>query len=127
MDNNIPHTDLSTTEEETIPYASPMQVGDIFAKTVSTSYAPDSDTTSIIVSGKSITKINYTSNKATVEKHTDHLIVPKALAPAAFNASQICNGNAIPPNETVYIRVKNVRDTEYIFIGLLPFTLPTTL
>ncbi|MEW9905227.1 hypothetical protein [Pseudomonas putida] len=126
MNNSMPRTDLSTTAEETIPYIPPMKVGDIFARTISISYKPDTDATAIIVSGKKITRIIDLTESALVEECIDLLTVPNALAPAAFNAAQICNGNPIPPDETVYIRQTSDKVTD-IYIGLLPFTLPTAL
>lgn len=122
----MPRTDLSTTAEETIPYIPPMEVGDIFARTISVSYKPDTDATAIILSGKKIAHIFDNPTKARIEECTHLFTVPNALAPAAFNAAQICNGNPIPPDETVYIRQTSGKVTD-IFIGLLPFTLPTAL
>ena len=125
MNNSMPRTDLSTTAEETIPYIPPMEIGDIFARTISISYKPDTDATAIILSGKKITRI-VGPEEALIEECIHLLTVPSALAPAAFNAAQICNGNPIPPDETVYIRQASNKLTD-IFIGLLPFTLPTAL
>lgn len=120
-----------TKKEELIPYHPLMNLGDIFVKEISISYAPNSDETHIAVTGKIIINLHYGNGEyvsALIDDCSLLLKIPEALVPAAFTAAQIYNGNGpVAPNETVYLKTKEGspnRIAKHILIGPLPFPVP---